>query len=140
MNKYNEIAKKDNSKNTVVDKLFSLGKTATEILKNLQEESIVEILDIPSSVQHMKTVIETLRCFAAKESLKQAKMQEGFRRAQEAGHLKGRRSTIDNSKFYALHQMWKEGEITKTEFAQKIGLSRSGLYRAIERFEKTGHV
>ena len=61
------------------------------------------------------------------------RQKEGIEIAKTQGKYKGRaKKEIDKELFKETKRSWQMGEITKAQFAETIGVSRSTLYKLLE--------
>ena len=67
-----------------------------------------------------------------RESIRQ-RQREGIEIAKAQGKYKGRaKKEIDKELFESTKARWQNGEITKVQFAEIIGISRGTLYKLLE--------
>lgn len=66
------------------------------------------------------------------------RQREGIAIAKEKGIYKGRKPiTLNKNQFIELYIDWKKGYITQAKMMEKLGISRSTLYRKIKELEDT---
>lgn len=116
-------------------------KDLLEIIDYLEEKgvsliSLNENLDTSTSVgKLLVTMIGAINEFERNNLLERQK--EGIAIAKEKGIYKGRQPLkIKENKFRDLYEEMEKGYITKIEMAEKLGISRSTLYRRIGDYEK----
>lgn len=64
------------------------------------------------------------------------RQEEGIEAAKERGVQFGR-PHLQTSEFDRCYTLWLRGEITKVDFCERCGFSRSTMYRKLKHFEKT---
>lgn len=118
-------------------------KDLLEIIEYLEEKkvsliSLNENLDTSTATGKMLvTMIGAINEFERNNLLERQK--EGIAIAKERGIYKGReKKKIKKDKFIDLYEEMEKGYITKIEMAEKLGISRSTLYRRLKEYEK-GH-
>jgi DNA invertase Pin-like site-specific DNA recombinase len=116
-------------------------KDLLEIIDYLEEKgvsliSLNENLDTSTPVgKLLVTMIGAINEFERNNLLERQK--EGIAIAKEKGIYKGRQPLkIKENKFKDLYEEMEKGYITKIEMAEKLGISRSTLYRRIGDYEK----
>jgi DNA invertase Pin-like site-specific DNA recombinase len=138
-----------NSGDTIIIKeLDRLGRNFMDTPKELQyffEKGVkVIILDTPListgddkldyTINNM--LIGFLSYIADKEREKiQGRVKEGLKNAKEKGVKLGRPERTLPKDFEKYYKRWKTGDITGTEFAKLLNVSRSTLYRNIREYE-----
>lgn len=115
-------------------------KDLLEIIEYLEERgvnliSLNENLDTSTSIGKLLiTMIGAINEFERNNLLE--RQREGIAIAKDKGVYKGRKPLkIKESKFNDLYEEVEKGYITKTEMAEKLGISRSTLYRRLEEYK-----
>lgn len=123
---------------------FSRLARNTQDLLNIVETLNAKGIHLVSSKENIDTSTATgkllLTVIAAiaqfeRENLKERQM-EGIKIAKKKGLYKGRKPVkVDN--FEQHYTRWKNREVSKSQLARELGISRQTLYTLIEKYEKT---
>ena len=135
----------------VIMSLDRLGRNKSEIKQELQfykdHHIRVRILDLPTSNAKVESgqewiidmvnnlLIEVLSSMAEQERLTiRKRQQEGIEIAKAAGKFKGGKPwPYDEEKFEKLYKQYMDREISKTEMAKQLGVSRPRINRILQR-------
>lgn len=110
----------------IVEKLNSKGVHLVSSKENIDTNTATGKL--------LLTVIAAIAQFE-RENLKERQM-EGIKIAKKKGLYKGRKPVkIDN--FEEHYNRWKNRELSKSQLARELGISRQTLYTLFEKYEKT---
>lgn len=127
----------------VVVKLDRLARSvpdAHDIVRELTENGVA--LNVGGSVHDPtdpvgRLLLNVLAMIAEFEAdLIRSRTREGMKIARAKGKLKGRAPKLSATQERRLVDLWETGEYTSDELAQDFGVSRSTLWRAVERAKK----
>ena len=106
--------------------------------KDVQLISLKENLDTSTPTgKLMLTVIAAIHQFERENALERQK--EGIAIAKREGRFKGGQpKAYDEEKFEILYRKYMNREITKTEMAKRLGLSRPTITRIIDKKREQG--
>lgn len=145
----------------IIKELDRLGRNKTEIKKELEylkdKGVTVRILNIPTTLIELpegqdwvmdmvnNILIEVMGAVAEEERIKIGQRQrEGIEQARAEGKHLGRPridiDTISKSQKETIKELypnWKDGEITATDFMERIDLKRNTFYKIIKQYEET---
>ena len=145
----------------IIKELDRLGRNKAEIKKELEylkdKGVMVRILNIPTTLIELpegqdwvmdmvnNILIEVMGAVAEEERIKIGQRQrEGIEQARAEGKHLGRPridiDTISKSQKETIKELypnWKDGEITATDFMERIDLKRNTFYKIIKQYEET---
>lgn len=106
--------------------------------KDVQLISLKENLDTSTPTgKLMLTVVAAIHQFERENTLE--RQREGIAIAKREGRFKGGQpKAYDEEKFEILYRKYMNREITKTEMAKRLGLSRPTITRIIEKKKEQG--
>ena len=133
----------------VIHSIDRLGRNYEEIIaewrritKEIEADIIVQDMPLLNTTQNkdltgtlIADIVLQLLSYVAqreRENIRQ-RQKEGISIAKAKGKYKGRaKKEIDKELFNETKRSWQRGEITKVQFANIIGVSRSTLYKLLE--------
>ncbi len=132
-----------------VDDMFSLGKNAREVTKELdwfvEHDIEIHILDLPSTMKNNAMPTEILRDVNGKyaerevEKLK-AGQKKSAREAKKTGReikkSSGRPRIPYPANWNEEYDRWQDKEITSAEFMANVGLSQGTFYNLLRQYKE----
>ena len=133
----------------VIHSIDRLGRNYEEIIaewrkitKEIEADIIVQDMPLLNTTQNkdltgtlIADIVLQLLSYVAqreRENIRQ-RQKEGIAIAKSQGKYKGRsKKEINKDLFEETKRSWQMGEITKAQFAETIGVSRSTLYKLLE--------
>lgn len=133
----------------IIHSIDRLGRNYEEIIaewrkitKEIEADIIVQDMPLLNTTQNkdltgtlIADIVLQLLSYVAqreRENIRQ-RQKEGIEIAKTQGKYKGRaKKEIDKELFKETKRSWQMGEITKAQFAETIGVSRSTLYKLLE--------
>ena len=133
----------------VIHSIDRLGRNYEEIIaewrkitKEIEADIIVQDMPLLNTTQNkdltgtlIADIVLQLLSYVAqreRENIRQ-RQKEGIAIAKAQGKYKGRaKKEIDKELFKETKRSWQRGEITKVQFAEIMGVSRSKLYKLLE--------
>lgn len=133
----------------VIHSIDRLGRNYEEIIaewrritKEIEADIIVQDMPLLNTTQNkdltgtlIADIVLQLLSYVAqreRENIRQ-RQKEGIAIAKSQGKYKGRaKKEIDKELFKETKRSWQRGEITKVQFAEIMGVSRSKLYKLLE--------
>ena len=133
----------------VIHSIDRLGRNYEEIIaewrkitKEIEADIVVQDMPLLNTTQNkdltgtlIADIVLQLLSYVAqreRENIRQ-RQKEGIAIAKAQGKYKGRaKKEIDKELFKETKRSWQRGEITKVQFAEIMGVSRSKLYKLLE--------
>lgn len=133
----------------IIHSIDRLGRNYEEIIaewrkitKEIEADIIVQDMPLLNTTRNkdltgtlIADIVLQLLSYVAqreRENIRQ-RQKEGIEIAKTQGKYKGRaKKEIDKELFKETKRSWQMGEITKAQFAETIGVSRSTLYKLLE--------
>ena len=133
----------------IIHSIDRLGRNYEEIIaewrkitKEIEADIIVQDMPLLNTTQNkdltgtlIADIVLQLLSYVAqreRENIRQ-RQKEGIAIAKSQGKYKGRsKKEINKDLFEETKRSWQMGEITKAQFAETIGVSRSTLYKLLE--------
>lgn len=126
VDEFSRLARNTKDLLTIIETLTSKGVHLVSVKENIDTST-------PSG-RLMLTVIGAIGQFE-RENLRERQL-EGINIAKKAGVYKGRKPiSIKNIEYH--YDRWKHREVSKTQLARELGISRQTVYRLFKEFEKT---
>jgi DNA invertase Pin-like site-specific DNA recombinase len=121
--------------NTLADLGASNSAELLEILERYQEQGIA----VESLAE--RSVIDILQ-FTDKldKAYRSERQRNATKKAYDRGNLKGKKSTMDNTKFVENLADYRRGKITLVEFGRRMGREAQTIRKAIKKYEQIGHI